>query len=286
MQSNQEESMTRRVIFNKKGGVGKTTIACNLAAISAQSGKKTLVIDMDPQGNASRYLMSERYEAAREQKKTIYDYFKATLDSGSAFVFNPFFPRLDRSENDLGDYLHETAYDNLWMIPSHPALVEIETQLVNRHKIYKLREALDTMKKFDAVFIDTPPALNFFSQSALIAASRCLIPFDCDAFSRDAINDVGQHIGDIQSDHNHDLHVEGIVVNQFMSRAKHPQEIVVALKADGLPILSTRLSSSVKIRESHQSAKPMIFLDPKHKLTCEFLELYSEIEAKTKNRRA
>ena len=276
--------MTRRVIFNKKGGVGKTTIACNLAAISAQSGKKTLVIDMDPQGNASRYLMSEQYEAAREQKKTIYDYFKATLDAGSAFVFNPFFPRLDRSENDLGDYLHETAYDNLWMIPSHPALVEIETQLVNRHKIYKLREALDTMKKFDAVFIDTPPALNFFSQSALIAASRCLIPFDCDAFSRDAINDVGQHIGDIQSDHNHDLHVEGIVVNQFMSRAKHPQEIVESLKADGLPILSTRLSLSVKIRESHQSAKPMIFLDAKHKLTCEFLDLYSEIEAKNKNR--
>ena len=276
--------MTRRVIFNKKGGVGKTTIACNLAAISAQSGKKTLVIDIDPQGNASRYLMNERYEAAREQKKTIYDYFKASLDAGSAFVFNPFFPQSDRNENNLGDYFHETAYKNLWMIPSHPDLVEIETQLVNKHKIYKLREALDAMKGVDAVFIDTPPALNFFSQSALIAASRCLIPFDCDAFSREAIYDVGQHIGDIQSDHNRDLHVEGIVVNLFTSRAKHPREIVESLKADGLPILSTRLSSSVKIRESHQSAKPMIFLDPKHKLTCEFLDLYREIESNNKKR--
>ncbi len=271
--------MTRRVIFNKKGGVGKTTIACNLAAISARSGKKTLVVDLDPQCNASHYLMNERFVLAKDKKKTIYDYFKSSLDGGSAFGFNPFFPRLDRSENDLSHYLHETVYDNLWMVPSHPDLANIETQLVNKHKIYKLKEALDALKSFDAVFIDTPPALNFFSQSALIAASRCLIPFDCDAFSRDAIYEVGHHIGDIQSDHNHDLHVEGIVVNQFMPRAKHPQEIVDALIAEGLPILSARLSSSVVIRESHQSACPMIFLDPKHKLTAEFMALYEEIES-------
>jgi chromosome partitioning protein len=193
--------MTRRVIFNKKGGVGKTTITCNLAAISAQSGKRTLVIDLDPQGNASFYLMNEGFEAAKNGKKTIYDYFKSSLDAGSAFGFNPFFPRLDRNENGLDHYIHETAYDNLWVIPSHPELADIENQLVNKHKIYKLKEALDGLKRFDAVFIDTPPALNFFSQSALIAASKCLIPFDCDAFSRDAIYDVGRHIGDIQSDH-------------------------------------------------------------------------------------
>lgn len=270
--------MTRRVIFNKKGGVGKTTITCNLAAISSQSGKKTLVIDLDPQCNASNYLMNDQFLAARDQKKTIYDYFKGSLDVGSTFGFNPFFPRIDRSENDLSYYLHQTVYDNLWMIPAHPNLAEIENQLVNKHKIYKLRDALNSMNRFDAVFIDTPPALNFFSQSALIAASKCLIPFDCDAFSRDAIYDVGHHIGDIQNDHNHDLQVEGIVVNQFMPRAKHHQEIVEALKAEGLPILSACLSSSVKIRESHQSSKPMIFLDPKHKLTGEFTALYREIE--------
>ena len=137
--------MTRRVIFNKKGGVGKTTIACNLAAISARSGKKTLVVDLDPQCNASHYLMNERFVLAKDKKKTIYDYFKSSLDGGSAFGFNPFFPRLDRSENDLSHYLHETVYDNLWMVPSHPDLANIENQLVNKHKIYKLKEALDAM---------------------------------------------------------------------------------------------------------------------------------------------
>lgn len=271
--------MTRRVIFNKKGGVGKTTITCNLAAISAESGKKTLVVDLDPQANASNYLMSEEFSVAKDNHRTIYDYFKTSLDSGSAFGFSPFFPKLNRPENDVSHYLHETKFANLWIIPSHPELTEIEGQLVNKHKIFKLREALDSLPEFEAVFIDTPPALNFFSQSALIAASRCLIPFDCDAFSRDAIYDVGNHIGDIQSDHNNDLKIEGIVVNQYMPRARHPREIVEGLKAEGLPILTTHLSSSVKIRESHQSARPMIFLDPRHKLTGEFIALYEEIES-------
>ncbi|HXE97606.1 MAG TPA: ParA family protein, partial [Dongiaceae bacterium] len=125
------------------------------------------------------------------------------------------------------------------------------------------------------------PALNFFSQSALIAASRCLIPFDCDAFSRDAIYEVGVHIGDVRNDHNHDLRVEGIVVNQFMPRTRQHKEIVEALRAEGLPILSSHLSPSVKIRESHQLAKPMIYLYPKHKLTGEYVALYREIEAIT-----
>lgn len=274
--------MTRRVIFNKKGGVGKTTITCNLAAISAEKGKKTLVIDLDPQGNASNYLMKDTFAEARDSERTIYDFFKASLDGGSAFGFNPFFPKLDHAEKGIDHYIHPTEFSNLWVIPSHPELSDIEIQLVNKHKIFKLRDALDSLSDFEAIFIDTPPALNFYSQSALIAASKCLIPFDCDAFSRDAIYDVGNHIGDIQNDHNQDLHVEGIVVNQYMSRARHPKAIVDALKAEGLPILASSLSSSVKIRESHQSAMPMIFLDPNHKLTGEFIALYQEIEtAKT-----
>ncbi len=270
--------MTRRVIFNKKGGVGKTTITCNLAAISANSGKKTLVIDLDPQANSSHYLMNESFPEAKENNQTIYDYYKACLDGGSSFGFNPFFSSSTAQQENPEKYLHQTAFDNLFIIPSHPNLTDIENQLVNKHKIYKLKEIIESLDGFDAIYIDTPPALNFYSQSALIAASKCLIPFDCDAFSREAIYDVGGHIGDIQNDHNHDLTVEGIVVNQYMPRARHPKEIVEALKNEGLPILGTRLSASVKIRESHQSAKPMIFLDPRHKLTTEFLALYEEIE--------
>lgn len=271
--------MISRVVFNKKGGVGKTTITCNLAAISAISGKKTLVIDLDPQTNASQYLMSDRYNEIKKEGHTLLDFFKASLDSGSVFVFNPFFARNTTSPK-LEALIHPTAFDNLYLIPSHPDLADIEAQLVNKHKIYKLKKLVEKLTDFEALFIDTPPAMNFFSQSALIAASRCLIPFDCDAFSKDAIYDVGQHIGDIRNDHNNDLVVEGIIVNQYMARANYPQKVVNDLQEDGLPILSTKISTSVKIRESHHASTPMIYLSPKHKVTQEYQALYNEISNK------
>lgn len=271
--------MISRVIFNKKGGVGKTTITCNLAAISAASGKKTLVIDLDPQANSSQYLLNTRYHEIAGEGRTIFDFFKASLEGGSIFAFNPFFSNVNTSDAEPDSFIHKTKFSNLYIIPSHPDLAEIETQLVNKHKIYKLKDMIEKFTDFEAVFIDTPPAMNFFSQSALIAASRCLIPFDCDAFSKDAIYEVGQHIGDIQSDHNHDLMVEGIVVNQYMARANYPKVVVNSLKEDGLPILSTKISTSVKIRESHHESTPMIFLSPGHKLTKEYQALYEEISA-------
>jgi chromosome partitioning protein len=271
--------MIIRVIFNKKGGVGKTTITCNLAAISASTGKKTLVIDLDPQANASQYLLSDSYNEIKEKGLTIFDFFKASMDGGSIFEFNPFFSHLNSSRLEPESFIHETKFDNLYIIPSHSGLADLEAQLVNKHKIYKLKEMLENFSSFDALYIDTPPAMNFFSQSALIAASRCLIPFDCDAFSKDAIFDVGKHIGEIQSDHNHSLIVEGIIVNQYMARANYPKQVVDELRADGLPILSTKISSSVKIRESHHESTPMIFLSPGHKLTQEYQALYDEISS-------
>lgn len=274
--------MISRVIFNKKGGVGKTTLTCNLAAISAASGKKTLVIDLDPQANASHYLLSDKYQTIRKEGLTTFDFFKAALDGTNVFGLNPFFYHLNTPSPKAESFVHETRFDNLQIIPSHSALADIEAQLLSKHKIYKLREVIEKLPDFEAIYIDTPPAMNFFSQSALIAASRCLIPFDCDAFSKDAIYEVGRLIGDIQSDHNHALMVEGIIVNQYMARANYPQKIVEELKADDLPILATQISSSVKVRESHHECTPMIFMSPRHKLTREYQALYDEICTKEK----
>ncbi|MFA6011502.1 MAG: ParA family protein [Desulfobacteraceae bacterium] len=99
--------MIRRVIFNKKGGVGKTTITCNLAAISAECGKKTLVVDLDPQGNASQYLMNDQIQASRDGRKTVYDYFKTMIDTVSPFGFNPFFSKLDGKDGSYAFYREE-----------------------------------------------------------------------------------------------------------------------------------------------------------------------------------
>ena len=128
------------------------------------------------------------------------------------------------------------------------------------------------------MFIDTPPALNFYARSALIAAERVLIPFDCDEFSRQALYTLLANLDEIRADHNEELEIEGIVVNQFQPRAKLPARVVEELKAEGRPLLDQTLSSSVRVKESHEKHRPMIHLDPSHRVTREYLALYEAIE--------
>lgn len=101
-----------------------------------------------------------------------------------------------------------------------------------------------------------------------------LIPFDCDSFSRQALYGLLEEIQELKDDHNEDLSVEGIVVNQYQARASLPQQMLDALIAEGLPVLPVYLSSSVKMRESHEASMPLIHLDPRHKLTQQFVELH------------
>lgn len=255
----------RRVVFNQKGGVGKSTITCNLAAISAYQGKRTLVIDLDPQGNSTRYLLGAGVDAL---DTTLADFFDQTLN----FKLNP---------KSTEDFIVASPFDGLHVMPSHPMLEELQTKLESRYKIYKLRDALDEIADdYDCVFIDTPPALNFYTRSALIAANACLIPFDCDDFSRRALYALLDNVEEIRTDHNRDLRVEGIVVNQYQPRASLPQKMVLELIEEGLPVLQPYLSASVKIRESHEQSKPMIHLDARHKLSQEFIALHDSLARK------
>ncbi len=251
----------RRVIFNQKGGVGKSTITCNLAAISAAQGIKTLVIDLDPQGNSTRYLMGGN---PVDLENTLAGFFKEIL----TFSFN---------NKGAPGYIHQTPFQGLDLMPAHPEIAEQQSKLESRYKMFKLKESLLSLEGYDEIYIDTPPALNFFTRSALIAADSCLIPFDCDDFSRQALYALMESVKEIQQDHNNDLRIEGIIVNQFQSRARLPRKLVDELKQEGLPILDTFLSPSIRIRESHQNAKPMIHFDPRHKLSTEYQALHQAI---------
>ena len=185
-----------------------------------------------------------------------------------------------KGQAGLMDFIHASPFDNLYVLPSHPELEPLQSRLESRYKIYKLREALDELSEFEDIYIDTPPVLNFFSRSALIAAENCVIPFDCDAFSREALYNLLGAIQEIRTDHNPSLKLEGIVVNQFQSRAKLPQQLVDELADEGHPVLKTKLSSSVKVRESHSLSKPLIHFVPEHKLTQEFVLLHKELKKK------
>lgn len=259
----------RRVVFNQKGGVGKSSIACNLAAISAQQGYKTLLLDLDVQGNASYYAGFERvqHNGSIDDTGTIAELFSQTVGWFSA-------------TRPVAEFPQETAYENLFLIPSSPSLESLEKDLERRYKIYKLRDALDELEKeFERIYIDTPPNLNFYSKSALIAAKRVLIPFDCDTFSQQALLTLMNNIAEIREDHNPQLEIEGVIVNQFNQQANHPKAIVEQLKALDLPLLDEYLSSSVKMKESHYLQKPLVHMVPQHKLTQEFLALHRRLEA-------
>ena len=252
----------RRVVFNQKGGVGKSTITCNLAAIAAHRGHKSLVVDLDPQGNSTQYLLGQ---SAPDSMLTLADFFDQVLN----FKLNP---------RDSADFITATPFPHLDLMAAHPDLEDLHAKLESRYKIYKLREALERLgDDYDRIWIDTPPALNFYTRSALIAADGCLIPFDCDDFSRRALYALLEHVQEIRLDHNRGLIVEGIIVNQFQSRASLPRRIVEELIQEGLPVLTPYLSASVRIRESHQLSRPMIHLDPRHKVTQEYAALEGQL---------
>ncbi len=253
-----------RVVFNQKGGVGKSSLSANLAAISAAAGYQTLLVDLDVQGNSSHYLGFD----PEPGRPTVADLFKQTV----GWLSRPQSPQ---------EFVYETEWDKLCVLPASPRLAEIERDLESRYKIFKLRDALNQLaEEFDRIFIDTPPNFNFYSKSALIAADSVIIPFDCDTFSAQAIERLLDNVLELKGDHNPELQLEGIVVNQFNPQARLPQSQVAALKAQSLPLFDTLLGASVKMRESHQLRQPLIHCAPRHKLTQSLLALFEEMESR------
>ncbi|OTG96514.1 ParA family protein [Acinetobacter sp. ANC 3832] len=278
--------MLTRVVFNQKGGVGKSSIAVNLAAISAYQGFKTLVIDLDPQANSSQYLLGD--DATYSADKTalepnIENFFDDVLGNNQSkgLIGNAIGSLLKSKNKGFEQYIHRSPFKDLDVLPASPSLGALEHALVTKHKIYKLRDSIQTLSnQYDRIYIDTPPAFNFFTLSALITADRVLIPFDCDVFSKRALQTLIENVIETQDDHNDRLEIEGIVVNQFQAQAKLPREVVQQLKDEGLPVLENMLPPSVFMKESHHKNMPLIHLATDHKLTQAYQSLFNEIEKK------
>ncbi len=264
----------RRVVFNQKGGVGKSSISCNLAAISAQQGLRTLLIDLDAQGNSSAYLGIDIH-GVEDNNRREFD------DSCSVA---PLFQKGYKTWLENHDFLvsddFQTGFDNLYLLPSSPQLPLLERDLESRYKIYRLREALELLDQhFDRIYIDTAPSFNFYSKSALIAVQRVLIPFDCDSFARQSLYNLIENMMELKEDHNPELAIEGIVVNQFNPQARFPGELIEQLRLESMPILDVFLHNSVKMRESHFVRQPLVHFAPTHKLTQQFVELFQLLES-------
>jgi chromosome partitioning protein len=140
----------RRVVFNQKGGVGKSSITCNLAAISAERGLRTLVVDLDVQGNSSYYLGLDIHAANIPSPDAN---IAQLLKQSSSTWFATAEPALS--------FVRETPFSNLDLLSASPALGQLAIELESRYKIYKLREVLDELSQhYDRIYIDTPPNFN------------------------------------------------------------------------------------------------------------------------------
>jgi chromosome partitioning protein len=213
------ESLHEACVFNQKGGVGKTSITCNLAAIDASLGRRTLVIDLDVQGNTTHYLVGEiDAEAFPAEAQGVSGLFKQTVG-----------PR--RMGRNPDAFVWETPYENLYLMPSSPTLPSWSASWSRATRSTSCATPWSSSPTSTTGSTSIPRRTSTFSQkSALIAADRVLIPFDCDSFARQSLYSLMDNIAELREDHNDALAVEGIVINQFNSQARLPGELVAELR--------------------------------------------------------
>lgn len=221
-------------VVNQKGGVGKTTTAINLSAYLAAEGHPTLLVDMDPQGNASSGLGFQR------PRKTIYEVLLGDYTLSSTIV--------------------KTNVEKLDLVPSDIRLSGAELELASmERRESRARAALETVRdQYDFILIDCPPSLNMLTVNALTAAQSVIIPVQCEYYALEGLTTLMQTIQRVQRGLNTGLQVEGIVMTMLTSNTKLGQEVVEDVRRHyGEYIFETVIPRNVKLGEAPSFCQPV-----------------------------
>ena len=247
-------------VVNQKGGVGKTTTAVNVAAGLAASGKKTLLVDFDPQGNSTTGFGVKK----KSLEYTTYDVVTGKCRPQDAII--------------------ETQYKNMWIMPANPRLSDAEPYLTNAdQKNLQLRKAiLQIRDNYNIIIIDSLPSLGVLAINTLTACDTIIVPMVCEHFAREGLAHLMYTIKSVKQKYNRDLTIMGIVFTMVDKRLLSGSEIKNDIKGafDKKAIFKTEIPRNVKISEAQSHGEPVITYDKNSKGSESYQKLTKEVLAK------